>query len=57
MKARIREREAKLLMVGNGERDTLFKKQKVTKCMVIGDSIVRNVRADHTDMKVECFEG
>ena len=25
--------------------------------MVVGDSIVRNVGADHADMKVECFPG
>ena len=30
-------------------------KQNVTKCMVVGDSIVRNVGAEHADMKVECF--
>ena len=29
--------------------------QKVTKCMVVGDSKVRNVGAEHADMKVECF--
>ena len=32
-------------------------KQKITKCMVVGDSIVRNVGAEHEDMKVECFPG
>ena len=30
--------------------------QKV-KCMVVGDSLVRNVGTDHADMKVECFPG
>ena len=30
--------------------------QKV-KCMVVGDSIVRNVGSEHADMKVECFPG
>ena len=25
--------------------------------MVVSDSVVRNVRADHADMKVECFPG
>jgi len=29
----------------------------VTNCMVVGDSIVRNVGAEHEDMKVECFPG
>jgi len=32
-------------------------KQNVTKCMVVGDSILRNVGAEHADMKVECFPG
>ena len=32
-------------------------KQKATKCMVVGDSIVRNVGAEHADMKMECFPG
>ena len=32
-------------------------KQKVTNCLVVGDSIVRNVAAERADMKVECFPG
>ena len=32
-------------------------KQKVTKCMVVSDSIVHNVGAERADMKVECFPG
>jgi len=32
-------------------------KQKVKKCLVVGDSIVRNVGAERADMKVECFPG
>jgi len=55
LKVRNRELEAKLLMAGTGERDTMPTKQNVTKCMVVGDSIVRNVGAEHADMKVECF--
>ena len=50
-----REIEAKLQMAG--VRDTMSKKQKAAKCMVIGDSTVRNVGADHAEMKVECFPG
>ena len=57
LKVRNRELEAKLLMAGTGERDTMPTKQKVTNCMVVGDSIVRNVGAEHEDMKVECFPG
>jgi len=57
VKARNRELVAKLLMAGTGERDTMPTKQNVTKCIVVGDSIVRNVGAEHADMKVECFPG
>ena len=32
-------------------------KRKVTKCMVVGDSILRNVGEEHADVKVECFPG
>jgi hypothetical protein len=32
-------------------------KQKVTNCMVVGDSIVRNVGTEHADVNVECFPG
>jgi len=44
-------------MAGTGERHTVTTKQKVTKCLVVGDSIVRNVGAERADMKVECFPG
>ena len=55
LKVRNRELEAKLEMAG--VRDTIPKKQNAEKCMVIGDSIVRNVGVDHAEMKVECFPG
>ena len=35
LKARDRELEAKLLMAGTGERDTMPAEQKVTKCFNI----------------------
>ena len=57
LKARNRELEAKLQMAGTGERDTMATKQRSIKCIVVGDSIVRNVGAEHVDMKVECFPG
>jgi len=57
LKARNRELEAKLQMVGTGERDTMPTKQRSMKCIVVGDSIVRNVGAEHVDIKVECFPG
>jgi hypothetical protein len=44
-------------MVGTDKIDTVSTKQKVTKCMVVGDSILRNVGAEHADMMVECFPG
>ena len=57
LKARNRELYAKLQMTGTGERDTITTKQKVTKCLVVGDSVVRNVGAERADMNVECFPG
>jgi len=57
LKARNRELQAKLLMAGTGNRDTMPTKQKVTKCVVVADSILRNVGAEHADMTVECFPG
>lgn len=57
LKARNKELEAKLLMAGTGEIDTMSTNQTVTKCVVVGDSIVCNVGAEHADMKVECFPG
>jgi hypothetical protein len=57
LKARNRELEAKLQMAGTGESDALPTKQKSIKCIVVGDSIVRSVGAEHVDMKVECFPG
>jgi hypothetical protein len=55
LKARNRELEEKLLLLGAAKRDTVPAKQKSAKCMVFGDSVVRGVGAEHTDMTVECF--
>jgi hypothetical protein len=44
-------------MAGTGNTNTMPTKQVVTKCVVIGDSILRNVGAEHTDMMVECLPG
>jgi hypothetical protein len=57
LRARNSELEEKLLLVGAGKRNTVPAKQTSAKCMVIGDSIVRGVEADHTDMTVECLPG
>jgi hypothetical protein len=56
LKVRNRELQAKLQMAGSGEKKSTADIQKV-KCMVVGDSIVRNVGSEHADMKVECFPG
>ena len=39
------------------KRDTVTVKPRREKCLVLGDSIVRNVGADKSDMRVECFPG
>ena len=57
LKAINRELEAKLLLAGTGNRDTMPTKQKFTKCVVVGDSTSRYVGAEHADMMVECFPG
>jgi hypothetical protein len=57
LKARNRELKAELLLAGTGKTDTVPTKQNVTKCIVVGDSIVCNVGAEHSDMMVECFPG
>jgi len=41
--------------VGNG--DTVTVKSVGEKCLVLGDSIVRNVGAEKPNMRVECFPG
>jgi hypothetical protein len=52
LKARNRKSEAKLLMAGSGKTETM-----PTKCVVVGDSMLCNVGAEHEDMMVECFPG
>jgi len=56
LKVRNRELEAKLQMAGSGKKGSMPTNQKA-KCMVVGDSLVRNVGTDHADMKAECFPG
>jgi hypothetical protein len=57
LKFRNRELEEKLLLVEVGKRDAVFANQKSAKYVVVGDSILRNVRVEHTDMMVACFSG
>jgi hypothetical protein len=40
-----------------GKRDTVKVKPRGAKCLVLGDSIVRNVGAGKTNTRVECFPG
>ena len=44
-------------MAERGKSDSVRAKQKVAKCMVVDDLMLRNFRAEHTDMMVECFQG
>jgi hypothetical protein len=55
LKARNRELETTLLMEETGKRDTMSTKQKFMKCKVTGDSILRNVGAEYSDMNLECL--
>ena len=57
LKARNRVLEEELLLAGTGKRDTVHAKQKVAKCVVVGDSMLRKDGAEHADMMVECFPG
>jgi hypothetical protein len=53
--------EEQLRLAENGNdterRDTETVKPRREKCLVLGDSIVRNVGAGKSDMRVECFPG
>jgi hypothetical protein len=53
--------EEQLVLMENGKdvvkQDTERVKQGGAKCLVLGDSIVRNVGTDKANMRVECFPG
>jgi len=49
LKARNRELEAELQMAETGIGDKMPKKHEVTKCVVVGDSILRNVGAEQVE--------
>jgi hypothetical protein len=57
LKAKNGELEAKLLLAVGRKWDTLSAKQNITKCMVVGDSVLRSFGAEHSYMMVECFAG
>jgi hypothetical protein len=45
------------MLVGDGKRDSVHTKQKVTKCMAVGDRMLCSFGAEYSDMSVECFQG
>jgi hypothetical protein len=40
-----------------GRRDTVSGQHQGGKCLVLGDSVIRNVGSDSSDMIIECFPG
>jgi hypothetical protein len=40
-----------------GRRDTVSGDRKDEECLVLGDSVIRNVGTACSDMKLECFPG
>jgi hypothetical protein len=57
LKIRNKGLEAMLQIAGSGDKDLMTTREKEVKCMVVGDSLVRNVGAEHEGMKVECLPG
>jgi hypothetical protein len=53
------ENQLRLASAGReiGRRDTASGHQEDGKCLVLGDSVIRNVATDNSDMMVECFPG
>jgi hypothetical protein len=53
--------EDQLLLTENGKNvgkeDTVTVKPVVEKCLLLSDSIVRNIGAGKSDMRIECFPG
>jgi len=61
LKRRNKALEEQLLLKENGKdignRDTITVRSGGEKCLVLGDSILRNVGAEKSNMRVECFPG
>ena len=61
LKQRNKALEEQLLLVEIGKNvgkgDTVMVKPVGEKCLVLGDSTVRNVGAEKPNMRVECFPG
>ena len=59
LKRRNKALEERILLTENGEdvgnEDTVTVESVVEKCLVLGDSIVRNVGVEKPNMRVECF--
>jgi len=53
------EEQLRLATAGRevGRRNTVPGDGKVRECLVLGNSIIRNVGSECSDMKVECFPG
>jgi len=53
------EEQLRLATAGKevGRRDTVPGDRKGGECLVVSDSILRNVGSEFSDMKVECFPG
>jgi len=58
-KNKVVEEELQLAAAGEevGKRDTAPVRHEGKNCLVLGDSIIRNVGTEHSDMTVECFPG
>jgi hypothetical protein len=41
----------------NGRQDTVQNNHTVKECLVVGDSIIRNVETRQNNMKAACFPG
>jgi hypothetical protein len=61
LKRRNKALEEQILLTKSGQNvgkgDTMMEKPVSEKCLVLGDSIVRNVGAEKSNMRVECFPG
>jgi len=61
LKQRNKALEEQLLLMENGKDvgkgDTVMVKPVGEKCLVLGGSIVRNVGAENSNMRIECFLG
>ena len=57
MKAKNKELEEKIKQERVGKMEPAPAKDSSTKCIVVGDSMIRNLGADQEEISVECFPG